>query len=491
VDRLSATDAGFYYAEGEHTPMHVGSVTVFEGPAPSYGDVVRLLLGKIARVPRYRQRVQALPMHFARPVWVDDVHFQILYHVRHTAVPRPGNADQLRNLAGRVLGHRMDMTKPLWELWLVEGLEDGRWAIINKVHHALVDGVAGTDLMELVFDVDKDAPRPEPVSWVPRRPASTASLLATSAVDAVTHPVRRLGTLTGDAARVPTPRDLVARGVTLGAAAASTVRQLLTPGAVTMNGGIGPHRRWVWTETSWDDVKKIRATFGGSMNDVVLAAVTAGFRELLAARGELGERTVVRSMVPVSLRTETQRGALNNQVSAVFVDLPVHEASATARLAAVRVQMDSHKRVLGAYDPRTFNGALDLVVPSLLALGTRLLVRSTQLWAQTITTNVPGPRVPLYVLGRRMESLYPYVPIAAGIRTSIGIFSYVDAITFGINADFDAVPDVDVLSRGIAHGIDELRTLAEKQTSPPSKTKRRNARPVPTGPSRSSVAKPR
>ena len=481
MDRMSATDAGFYFAEGGNTPMHVGSVAVFEGPAPSYGDVVRLLLGKIARVPRYRQRVRTVPLNFARPMWVDDAHFQILYHVRHTAVPRPGNADQLRNLAGRVLGQRMDLTKPLWELWLVEGLENDRWAIINKVHHALVDGVAGTDLMELVFDVDPDAPHPEPRPWVPQRSPSTAAVLARSAADAVANPLRRLGSLTGGAARLPSSGELLGRAAVLGSAAVTTARQVLTPGAVSMNGPIGPHRRWAWAETSWDDVKAIRAAFGGSMNDVVLAAITAGFRDLLSARGQLGERTVVRTMVPVSLRTEAQRGALNNQVSAVFVDLPVHEPSAIARLTGVRGQMDAHKQVLGAYDPRTTTGALDLVPPAMLALGTRLLLRGPQAWAQTITTNVPGPRVPLYVLGRRMESLYPYVPIGAGLRTAIGIFSYRDSITFGINADFDAVPDVDVLAAGIARGVAEYRTLAEaaERETPAPKARRRNARRVP------------
>jgi len=302
----------------------------------------------------------------------------------------------------------------------------------------------------------------------------------------VAHPVRQLGTLTGGGARLSGPRQVLQRGLVLGAAAVTTGRQLLTPGAVSMNGPIGPHRRWAWAETSWDDVKQIRTAFGGSMNDIVLASITAGFRDLLTARGQLGERTVVRTMVPVSLRTESQRGALNNQVSAVFVDLPVHEPSAAARLSGVRDQMDAHKRVLGAYDPRTTTGALDLVPPALLAAATRLLLRTPQVWAQTITTNVPGPRVPLYVLGRRMESLYPYVPIGAGLRTSIGIFSYRDSITFGVNADFDAVPDVDVLTAGIARGVAEYRVLAGKaaeqlaaKESPPPKGRRRNARRVP------------
>jgi diacylglycerol O-acyltransferase / wax synthase len=201
------------------------------------------------------------------------------------------------------------------------------------------------------------------------------------------------------------------------------------------------------------------------MNDIVLAAITAGFRDLLAARGELGEKSIVRSMVPVSLRRTTGHGALNNQVSAVFVDLPVHEPSPPARLAGLRGQMDAHKKVLGACDPRITNKALDLVAPTALALGTRTLIRTNQVWTHAITTNVPGPRVPLYLLGRRMTSLYPYVPIAAGLRTAIGIFTYVDAITFGINVDFDAVPDVSVLANGIAHGMAELVSLADGVTA--------------------------
>jgi WS/DGAT/MGAT family acyltransferase len=471
---MSATDAGFYYAEGENTPMHVGSVAVFEGPAPSYGDVVRLLLGKLPQVPRYRQRVQTVPFNLGRPLWADDTHFQILYHIRHTAVPRPGSADQLRNLAGRVLGQRLDMTKPLWELWLVEGLEGGRWAFINKVHHALVDGVAGTDLMELIFDVDQDARHPEPVDWVPRRTsASSAALLAGSLGGAIARPARQV--LSFPAAAPPPAGDLLRRGRALGSAALTAGRQFLSPGAASMNGPIGPHRRWAWTESTWDDVSRVRASLGGSMNDIVLAAITAGFRDLLSARGELGPRSVVRTMVPVSLRRATERGTLNNQVSAVFVDLPVGEPSPRVRLADVRRQMDARKELLGAYDPRVANEALDLVVPPVLAAATRLLMRSQQIWAHAVTTNVPGPRVPLYVLGRRMTSLYAYVPIGAGLRTSIGIFSYVDTVTFGINVDFDAVPDVDVLSKGVADGMRELVSLAAAERRA---ARGRAARPV-------------
>src|SRR5919206_2449110 len=197
MERMSATDAGFFYAEGGNTPMHVGSVCVFEGPAPSYGDLVRLLLGKLPQVPRYRQRVRTVPLGLGRPMWVDDEHFQILYHVRHTAVPRPGGAEQLRNLAGRVLGQRLDMTKPLWEAWLVEGLEEGRWALISKVHHCMVDGIAGTDLMQVIFDLSPNATHEEPRPWTAQRDPSSLELMAGAVQDTVTHPLRQLAALPG------------------------------------------------------------------------------------------------------------------------------------------------------------------------------------------------------------------------------------------------------------------------------------------------------
>src|SRR5437763_2946159 len=199
VDRMSATDASFFYAESENTPLHVGSVSVFEGPAPSYGDVVRLLLGKMPQVPRYRQRVRTVPFNAGLPMWVDDPHFQILYHIRHTAVPSPGSDEQLRNLAGRVLGQRLDMAKPLWEVWLVEGLADNRWAIISKVHHCMVDGVAGTDLMQLMFDVDPEAKHEAPRDWTPQHTPSGLEMVTNAVQDTFTHPLRQIPALPGTA----------------------------------------------------------------------------------------------------------------------------------------------------------------------------------------------------------------------------------------------------------------------------------------------------
>jgi WS/DGAT/MGAT family acyltransferase len=433
---------------------------VFEGPAPSYGDLVRLLVGKLPQVPRYRQRVRPVPMNLGRPMWVDDPHFQILYHVRHTAVPKPGGDEQLRNLAGRVLGQRLDMSKPLWEVWLVEGLEDDRWAIISKVHHCMIDGVAGTDLMQLMFDVDPDASHPEPREWTPQRDPSDLGLVAGALTETVTSPLRRFTSLPGTGELTRTAKGLLGSGRSLATALPQLARQAATPLARTLTGPIGPHRRWAWTDAQLDEFKQVRAALGGSLNDVVLTAVTRGFRDLLQGRGALSEDVVVRSMVPVSVRKPGERGTLNNQVTAVFVDLPVGVRDPAERLARIRRQMDDHKAAMQAVDARSIIAMGDFVAPTLLALGVRAAMQAGQLWCQAVTTNVPGPRIPLYVLGRRMCSTHAYVPIAGGTRVSIGIFSYLNSITFGINADFDAFPDVDVLAGGIRSGIEELLALA-------------------------------
>jgi len=468
MDRMSSTDAGFYYAESDNTPLHVGSVAVFEGPAPSYGDLVRLLLAKLPLVPRYRQRVREVPLGLGRPMWVDDPHFQILYHVRHTAVPKPGSDEQLRNLAGRVLGQRLDMAKPLWEVWLVEGLENDRWAIISKVHHCMVDGIAGTDLMQVIFDLDPNATHDEPKDWTAQRSPSSVELMAGAVQDTLAHPLRQLTSLPGPGSAVRTAKGLLGSGKSLAANLPALARQATTPMARTLTGPIGPHRRWAWNDAQFDEFKSVRTALGGTVNDVVLTAITRGFRDLLQGRGALTEKAVVRSMVPVSVRRPGERGTLDNRVSAVFVDLPVGEPDPFERLVRVRRQMDDYKRAMQAVDARSIIAMGDFVAPTLLAMGVRAAMQMGQYWAQAVTTNVPGPRVPLYVLGRRMCSAHAYVPIAGGTRVSIGIFSYLNTMTFGINADFDAFPDVDVLAAGIRRGIDELKELAAKAPAEPA-----------------------
>ncbi|WP_158843679.1 WS/DGAT/MGAT family O-acyltransferase [Saccharothrix deserti] len=458
MDRMSAMDAGFFFIEDENVPMHVGSVLVFEGPVPSYGDVVRLFAAKLGNVPRYRQRVKALPLHVGRPVWVDDEHFQILYHVRHTAVPTPGADDQLRNLAGRLFAQRLDMSKPLWEVWLVEGLEGGRWAIISKVHHCLIDGVAGTDLMQVLLDWREEAPLPEPVKWKPTPSPSTLDLVVDGVRDAVLTPVKHLAAFPALAKRLRSGSEVLEVGRAVLGSLPTTARRLAISTPKSLNGPIGPHRRWVWAKANLAEIKAVRKVAGGTVNDVILTAVTSGFRDLLAKRDELADGQVVRSMVPVSMRSSAERGVLNNRVSAVLVNLPVSEPDPLERLASIREQMDDLKSSRQAAGADVLTGLSNFAAPTLLALGSRTAVRFPQHLLQTVTTNVPGPRIPLFMLGRRLSEIYPYVPIASTMRISVGIFSYLDQITFGINADFDGVQDVQVLADGIRAGFDELVT---------------------------------
>lgn len=465
MERMSTLDAGFYFMEHDNVPMHVGSVAVFEGPAPTYGDVVRLLVSKLPLVPRYRQRVRTAPLNLSRPAWIDDEHFEVLYHVRHTAVPAPGGVEQLRNLAGRVFAQRLDLAKPLWETWLVEGLQGGRWALMSKVHHCMIDGVAGWDLAAALLDTRPDAEPGRPVSWNPEPGPSTAWMVLDGLRDTVAAPLQQLARVPALARNLPTRQEALdfARGLP------GTARRLTGSAARALNGPSGPHRRWEWTQLSLDEVKLVRKAFGGTVNDVVLTSVTRGFRDLLADRGDLEGTQVVRTLVPVSVRAESERGMLNNRISAVLVNLPVSEPDPLIRLAIVREQMDDIKHTRQAVGAQTLTEIAGFAAPTLLALGSRYGFRFPQPVMQTVTTNVPGPQFPLYMLGRQMTEIHPYVPIASNIRISIGILSYLGKLNFGINADFDSVPDIEVLTGGIRKGIDELIALAEPAAAPPSK----------------------
>jgi WS/DGAT/MGAT family acyltransferase len=457
MERMSGLDAGFYFADAPENPLHIASVTVFEGPAPSYGDLVRLIASKLPQVPRYRQRVRTVPLNLGRPVWVEDPHFQILYHVRHSAVPAPGSPEQLRNLAGRVLSQRLDPDKPLWEIWLVEGLEDGRWAAITKVHHCVVDGVGGIDLMTALFDLSPDTAPPEreteradSLKAVPPEP-SQLSLLLDGVRGSVTEPLRHLSALPSAARHLGDARALrsFASGVP------RTIGRLTRATTSSLTGSVGPHRRWLWEYATLDEIKKIRKAYGGTVNDVILAAVTRGFRDLLESRRELTGSTLVRTLVPVSVRGEDESGKVSNRVSGVLVNLPCGEESARRRLFLIRSQMDDLKRTHQANSGDAI-ARLAGFAPTLLALGSRAALKRSQPVVQTVVTNVPGPPFPLYVLGRRMVELYPYVPLGMGVRAAIAIFSYEGALTFGLTGDFDGMPDLEVLGHGIRAGFDEL-----------------------------------
>ncbi len=457
MEQMSLLDASFLYMENDTTPMHIGGVAVFEGPPATHDELVERFLAKIPLVPRYRQRVRFLPFDLGRPAWVDDPYFSIEYHVRRTAVPAPGGRAELDNLVGRVMSQHLDRARPLWEMWIVEGLEDGQWAVVSKVHHCMVDGVSATDLMSVLFDLEQHpAPLPVQPEWKPRPEPSLLEVVG-GTVTGILSPVDRVWRLV---TALRTPRQAAGSGLEAARAIAGLAPKLVPTPKSSLSGSYGPHRRWTSAHTSLADIKTIRAGCGGTINDVVLTAITRGFRDLLIARGEQVDGRSIRTMVPVSVRAESERGTFNNKVSAVFADLPVGFADPLARLAEIRKSMDGIKKSKGAVAGARLTELSGFAPPMLLAAGQRLATTVPQSSFHTVTTNVPGPQRPLFFVGRKLLESAPTIPLAASLRIAIGIFSYDGGVHFGLTGDYDTVPDLAVLARGIEAGVTELLEIA-------------------------------
>jgi WS/DGAT/MGAT family acyltransferase len=470
-DRLSALDASFLDLEDSVSHMHIGSVGIFEGPPPPHDQLVRKIEGKLPHVPRYRQVVRRVPGDLGRPVWIDDPHFNIEYHVRRTALPAPGGEEELRRLVGRLMSQQLDRSKPLWEIWFVEGLEDGRWASVCKTHHCLVDGVSGTELLAAIMDLSPEPSEVAPAdNWVPDAQPSGLQLAARTLIDLARSPseqllaARRTG-LVSAASAVAAAR--IAKGL------ASFAGLIRPTEPSSLNGPIGPHRRWAWAAATVDDVKSVRRAFGGTFNDVVLAVITAGFRALLESRGETTEREL-RTMVPVSVRPRHAGGlavgdaTYNNKVSAMFARLPVNVADPLERLRVITEQMEGLKDSQEALAGEALTSLAGFAPPMLLGLGLRAASRFPQRNFNTVTTNVPGPQIPLYMHGRRMLQAYPYVPLWGQVRITIAIFSYNGEVAFGVTGDYDSAADIEVLCRGIEEGLAELLHLARPERVQPA-----------------------
>jgi WS/DGAT/MGAT family acyltransferase len=445
---MSAQDAMFLHVENDVTPMHIGGVSLFEGPPPPFEDLRSMVQGKLHLTPRYRQKVRFVPLGMGEPVWVDDPHFNIGYHLRHTAVPPPGSEEQLRATAARVFSQHLDRARPLWEIWMVEGLEDDRWALLSKVHHCMVDGVAATDLMSLMFGDSPESSNGE--AWHADPEPSGLDLIAYSA----THRIRDPAAQIRFALRAPTEALRTVAGM---AGALAVAAPALRPSTTSLTGPIGPHRVWTWARASLGDVKQVRAALGGTVNDVVLTLITNGYRALLESRGEtIARGSVVRTMVPVSVRAPGEEGEYNNRVSAVFAKLPVGIEDPAERLADIREQMDGLKSSKQAVAGDALAQLSGFAPPLLLALGSRVATRSARLNMDTATTNVPGPQLPMHTLDRKLVASYPYVPIVGSIRIVVAIFSYDGELYFGVTGDRDHAPDVDVLTTGIESDLETL-----------------------------------
>ncbi len=474
MEWMSPVDSSFLHIENDTTPMHIGAVSIFEGPPPPFEDLRAMVAGKLGLVPRYRQKIRFVPLAAGPPVWIDDPHFSLDYHLRHTAVPKPGGEEQLRQMAARVFSQHLDRNKPLWELWAVEGLQGKRWALLSKVHHCMVDGVAATDLMSVMFSDETAAAGPNgdgaagaaegsrgpegagvsPGSeWSPAPEPTGPEVLVRTLVRRAS-PAGQLDALRRMAAA---PRETLRSVAEMARATAAASTSMRPVGASSLTGPIGPHRRWSWAQARLSDVKAVRNEFGGTVNDVVLTLITNGFRELLDARSEdVPEDRVVRTMVPVSVRRKGERGVYNNRVSAVFASLPVGLDDPARRLQAIRMEMDGIKESKQAVAGDVLTSMSGFAPPLLLALGSRLVTLSPRLNMHTATTNVPGPQQPVQTLGRRMLQSFPFVPVVGSIRIVVAIFSYDGGLFFGVTGDYDGAPDIDVLTAGIAGGMDDL-----------------------------------
>jgi diacylglycerol O-acyltransferase / wax synthase len=462
MDQLTSIDASFLTNETDSSHMHVGAVLIFEGPPPGYDDLLEHIRARLHLVPRFRQKLAFPPLESGRPFWVDDPSFNLEYHVRHSALPAPGSEEQLTRTAARIYSQQLDRTKPLWELWLVQGLERKRFALVSKTHHALVDGVSGVDIATVLFDVK---PVPEPVEaeheWIPHPEPSGASLLARSVEGLAATPLRVARRLES---AVFHPRPAV-RDVVEGAEAVGEVAWALANPApeVPLNTEIGSHRRFEWVRADLATFKRIKNALGGTVNDVVLAVVTGALRRWLHSRGIRTEGLELRALVPVSIRAEDERGRLGNRIAAVRGPLPVYIADPVRRLDAVREAMGdvkSSKQALGAEVISRFN---DFAPPTLLAQASRLNF-STRLF-NLIVTNVPGPQIPLYMLGRELEDVFPVAFLPENHALAIAIISYNGRINFGLLADYDALDDVAEIASGIADAIEELEREGDRATT--------------------------
>ncbi len=460
-------DASFLHQEGPNSHMHVGGLTILEGPAPAMEDFLEQIRRRLHLVPRYRHKLAYTALDAGRPVWVDDPTFNLEFHVRHTALPSPGSWEQLRNLTARIFSQALDRSKPLWEMWLIEGFEGDRFALISKTHHSLIDGIAGVDLATVLFDV---SPNPAPLrhsgrAWKPNPEPDTTELVSAGLRGAVRAGLEMAGAAVG---ALTHPERTLERAREAAEGVGEIVWAGLNPAPWTpLNVEIGPHRRFVGIAAQLDDFKLVKNVLGGTVNDVVLTVVTGALRTFLIARGKRTEGLELRALVPVSVRTVGERHEGGNRIVVMRGPLPVYIADPLQRLRFVRHAMDGLKESKQALGAEVIAGAQNFAPPTILAQASRLNF-STRLF-NLIVTNVPGPQFPLYVLGRRMERVFPVAFLPENHALAVAIMSYAGEMNFGLLGDFDALPDIDSIGESIA---EELATLVALAGSAPRQAKR-------------------
>jgi diacylglycerol O-acyltransferase / wax synthase len=463
-DRLTGLDASFLHIESDTAHMHVAGVSLFEGPPPTQEEVVEALQRKLHLVPRYRQKLAFVPLQQGRPRWVDDPHFNLDYHVRTTALPAPGSEEQLRNLAGRVFSQQLDRDKPLWEMWIVDGLDGGdRFALLSKTHHALVDGISGVDIASVLFDVAREpAPVPDPPRrWLPRPLPSGGQLLAEALIERAIVPAE---VVRGVRAVFRAPRRIAGAAVGALAGVGAMAWAGMNPAPPSpYNTTIGPHRRFTWVRVSLADVKAIKNSLGGTVNDVMLAIVTGALQRDLRRRGD--DVQELRAMVPVSVRSEDARGALGNQVAAMMAPLPVGCDDPVVCLETISSSMARLKEGGQAVGAQVLTELTGFAPPTIMAQASRVVMR--QRLFNLVVTNVPGPQVPLYMMGREMHEIFPMVPLAPNQGLGVAIMSYNGRISFGLVGDYEVMADIDQLAHDFQASLAELADAAGVELTPP------------------------
>ncbi|MDQ2630206.1 MAG: wax ester/triacylglycerol synthase family O-acyltransferase [Actinomycetota bacterium] len=463
-ERLSGLDSSFLHLERSGAHMHVASVSVFEGTPPTHQEFRDHIASRLHLVPRFRQKLRFVPLTQGRPVWVDDPHLNLDYHVRQTALPAPGSDEQLRNLAARIFSQQLDRSKPLWELWLVEGLNDDRFAIIGKSHHALVDGVSGVDITTVLFDLDPEpAGTPEKAPpWLARPEPTDVQLLTEAWKERLTSPKE---IYRGFRAALRGPRQVVSgvrdtsKIVTAGVAAPNSV----------FNVEIGPHRRFQMVQTDLGDLKRVKNAHGGTVNDVILSIVAGGIGKYLRARGHDTTELELRAMVPVSVRAAEEHGALGNRISAMMAPLPVWCEDPVERLHVVTREMGDLKSSGQAVGAEILTKLTDFAPSTIASQAARL--QPAQRFFNLVVTNVPGPQFPLYVLGRKMESIFPMVPLARRQALCVGIMSYNGQVNFGLVGDYDGMADLDSFALDLEATTEEVIQTAPKKKAKAKKRK--------------------
>jgi diacylglycerol O-acyltransferase / wax synthase len=457
-DRLTGLDASFLHLEDASAHMHVAGVMIFEGDPPPYDELLEVIDRRLGLVPRYRQRLAFVPLAQGRPVWVDDPHLNLRYHVRSTALPAPGSEEQLKALVGRVFSQALDRDKPLWEIWLVDGLEGDRFAVLSKTHHALVDGVSGVDIMSVLFDTSPApaAPADTGERWLPRPLPSAAQLLGEALVERATIP----GELARSARAVLRgPRRVVesVRDAAVGVGAMAWAGLNPAPPS-PYNRPIGPHRRFTWVRVALDDVKAIKNELGGTVNDVMLATVAGALGKHLRRRGQNTNGLELKAMVPVSVRADVERGALGNRVAAMMAPLPVWCEDPVARLDIVREELKGLKSGGQAVGAQVLTQLSGFAPMTIMEQASRVAAR--QRFFNLVVTNVPGPQIPLYLAGKRLIDTFPMVPLAKNQALGVALLSYAGRINFGLVGDYDLMWDLDAFADDVRDSLAELAHAA-------------------------------